>query len=73
MLLRLASGPTLLTGIPHLMSVAVKSVVLCNRQLPVNFRYALLATEIARRCNMSRKANNGNDKLYSMRCPISED
>jgi len=25
----------------------VKSVVLCNRRLPVNFRYALLATEIA--------------------------
>jgi hypothetical protein len=35
----------------------VKSVVLCNRRLPVNFRYALLATEIARRCNMSRRAN----------------
>ena len=34
----------------------VKSVVLCNRRLPVNFRYALLATEIARRCNMSRRA-----------------
>jgi hypothetical protein len=33
-----------------------KSVVLCNRRLPVNFRYALLATEIARRCNMSRRA-----------------
>jgi len=32
-----------------------KSAVLCNRRLPVNFRYALLATEIARRCNMSRR------------------
>jgi len=37
----------------------VTSVVLCNRRLPVNFRYALLATEIARRCNMSRRANFG--------------
>jgi hypothetical protein len=27
-----------------------------RRRLPVNFRYALLATEIARRCNMSRRA-----------------
>jgi hypothetical protein len=34
----------------------VKSVVLCNSRLPVNFRYALLATEIARRRNMSRRA-----------------
>jgi hypothetical protein len=31
----------------------VTSVVLCNRRLPVNFRYASLATEIARRCDMS--------------------
>jgi hypothetical protein len=38
--------------------VGVKNVVLCNRRLPVNFRYALLATEIARRCNMSRRASS---------------
>jgi hypothetical protein len=31
--------------------IRLKSVVLCNRRLPVNFRYALLATEIARRRN----------------------
>ena len=32
----------------------VTSVALFNRRLPVNFRYAPLATEIARRGNMSR-------------------
>ena len=32
----------------------VTNVVLYNRRLPVNFRYAPFATEIARRCNMSR-------------------
>jgi hypothetical protein len=32
----------------------VKSVVLCNRRLPVNFRSTSLATEIARRRNMTR-------------------
>jgi hypothetical protein len=34
----------------------VKSVALFNRRLLVNFRYAPLATEIARHCNMSRRA-----------------
>jgi hypothetical protein len=37
----------------------VKSAVLCNRRLPVNFRYALLATELVSRCNMSRRAMFG--------------
>jgi hypothetical protein len=36
----------------------VESVVLGNGRLPVNFRYALVATEAARRCNMSRRANS---------------
>jgi hypothetical protein len=30
------------------------SVFLSNRRLPVSLRYAPLATEIARHCNMSR-------------------
>ena len=34
----------------------VTSEVLCDRRLPNNFRYARLATEIARRCTMSRSA-----------------
>jgi hypothetical protein len=38
--------------------VGVTSVVLCNRPLPVDFRYAPLATEIAWRCNMSRWAKS---------------
>ena len=33
----------------------VTSVVFCNRRLPVNFRYALLATKIARRTCQSRR------------------
>jgi len=32
------------------------SVVFCKGRLPANFRYAPLATEIARRRNMSRRA-----------------
>ena len=32
------------------------SVALYNRRLPVNFRYAPLATEVVWRCNMSRRA-----------------
>jgi len=32
--------------------LGVTSVVFCNMRLPVNFRYAPLAIEIARRCNM---------------------
>src|ERR1700741_5101186 len=34
----------------------VTSVVFRDRRLPVNVRYAPLATEIARRCKMSRRA-----------------
>ena len=33
----------------------VTSIVLADRRLPVNFRYAPFATEIARRFNMSRR------------------
>src|SRR6476659_9796781 len=45
---------------PHAHSVLlwVKSVEFSNRRLPVNFRYALLATEIARRCNNLRLAQD---------------
>src|SRR4029077_15440592 len=45
---------------PGVVPLRVKCVVLCNRRLPVNFRYALLATEIARRCDMSRRARSGS-------------
>jgi len=38
------------------MSVPGQEVVRCNRRLPVNFRYDSLATEIARRRNMSPRA-----------------
>jgi hypothetical protein len=38
--------------------VGVTSVVLCNGRLPVNFRYAPSATEIAWRRNMSRRASD---------------
>jgi hypothetical protein len=34
----------------------VTSVVLCNRRLPVNFRFAPFATGLMSRCNMSRRA-----------------
>src|SRR5215475_3842858 len=37
----------------------VTSVALCNRRPPVDFRYALLATVDAWRCNMSRRATSG--------------
>ena len=40
------------------MSLGVMSVALCNRRRPVDFRYALFATEVVRRCNMS-KGNSG--------------
>jgi hypothetical protein len=35
------------------------NVALCNRRLPVNFRYAPFATEVVRRCNMSLWATIG--------------
>ena len=35
------------------------SVDLCYRCRPVDFRYAPLATDVAWRCNMSRRAMNG--------------
>jgi hypothetical protein len=34
----------------------VKSVALCNGRLRLDFRYTLLATKLARRCNMSQWA-----------------
>jgi hypothetical protein len=45
--------------LPDLGPLRVTSVVLRNRRPPVNFRYASLATEIARRCNMSRRVTLG--------------
>jgi hypothetical protein len=40
--------------------LGVKSVALFNRRLPVDVHYTPSATEIARRCNMSRRANTGS-------------
>ena len=37
--------------------IGVRSVALYIRRLPINFRYSPFATEIARRCNMSRRAH----------------
>jgi hypothetical protein len=36
--------------------IGVKSVALCNGRLRLDFRYTLLATKLARRCNMSQWA-----------------
>jgi hypothetical protein len=36
--------------------IRVKSVALCNGRLHLDFRYTLLATKLARDCNMSRWA-----------------
>jgi hypothetical protein len=48
----------------------VTSVVLCNRRLPVNLRYALLPTEIARWCNMfdsrRRRSSGRHPKLFTV-------
>ena len=44
-----------------------KSVVLCNRRLPDSFRYALLATVIARRRNMSQRAKRQRNASGSAR------
>jgi hypothetical protein len=41
-----------------------RALALNHGRLPVNFRYALLATEIARRCNMSRRAMNRHASFY---------
>jgi hypothetical protein len=37
----------------------VTSVALCDRWLPVNFRYAPFTTEVVCRCKMSRRATSG--------------
>jgi hypothetical protein len=60
------SSPFPSRGIRRRMVEMVKSVVLCNRRLPVNLRYALVATEIARRCNLSRRAQFGSRISYSI-------
>ena len=39
----------------------VTSVALCDRWLPSEFRYALFATEVMRRCKMTQRATNGHD------------
>jgi len=44
----------------------VKGVALFNRRLPVIFRYAPIATEIARRRNMSRRANSRSETFHSI-------
>jgi hypothetical protein len=36
--------------------LGITIVAPCDRQLPVNFRYAPLATEVVWRCNMSLRA-----------------
>jgi hypothetical protein len=35
----------------------VMSVALCDRWLPIDFRYSRFATEVMRRCKMTRRAN----------------
>jgi hypothetical protein len=47
-----------LQQVPTECRLRVTSVVLSNGRLPVSFRYAPLATEIARHCNMSRRAGH---------------
>jgi len=37
--------------------IRVMSVALCDRWLPIDFRYAPFATEVMRRCKMTRWAN----------------
>ena len=37
----------------------VTSVTLCDRWLPIDFRYAPLATEVMRRCKMTLRAMCG--------------
>ena len=42
----------------------VTGVALCKRRLPVNFRYAPIATEVSWRCNMSRRAKLRRQSPY---------
>jgi hypothetical protein len=55
----------------RLMSAGATSLVLCNRRLPINFRYAPFATEIARRCNMSQWAISGSQRNVRFKPPLS--
>jgi hypothetical protein len=41
------------------------SVALCDRWLPIDFRYALFATEVMRRCKMLRRARSGHVRATS--------
>ena len=41
-------------------------VVLCDRRRPVHFRYIPLASEVVRRCKMSRRANRRHRAVPSL-------
>jgi hypothetical protein len=45
----------------------VTSVALCDRWLPIDFRYAPFATEVMRRCKMTRRANKGQNPSFAHR------
>ena len=46
----------------------VTSVTLCDRWLPIDFRYAPLATEVMRRCKMLRRAKTGRERMQQREC-----
>jgi hypothetical protein len=52
----------------------VTSVALCDRWLSIDFRYARFATEVMRRCKMTRWANTGLHLLTgrSMIAPVDD-
>jgi hypothetical protein len=54
----------------RLNALRVKSVALCNGRLHLDFRYTLLATKLARDCNMSRWAKRRlpGKGLYQVQC-----
>jgi hypothetical protein len=51
---------------------SVESVALFNRRLPANFRYAALAIEIVRRCNLSLRARRPRVATFNEGCSLSE-
>jgi hypothetical protein len=58
------SSPSITFGLQHTAGpYRVTSVAPCNRRLPVNFRYAPLATEVVCRRNMSLRTNSGREQV----------
>jgi hypothetical protein len=59
--------------IGHSCPSRVTSVALCHRWLPIDFRCAPFATEVMRRCKMTRRANRRHSENFSSSGPGSAD